>query len=111
MKVVCAALVDYVGDRATTATEFRAVRVGEYSYFSNRFLVCLEECLALDTVVIVVLAVDEEVVGARTRAIDGETDAVGYVVAIGLLLDTGHRKCEFDRIQASNREILEFGLP
>jgi len=28
-----------------------------------------------------------------------------------LLLDTGHRKCEFDRIQASNREILEFGLP
>src|SRR6267154_2316822 len=111
MKFVCAALVDDVGDRATTATEFRAVRVGEYGYFSNRFLVCLEECLALNTVVVIILAVDKKIVGARTRAIDGETDAIGYVVAIGLLLDTGDGKCEFDWIQASNRQILEFGLP
>src|SRR5712672_549135 len=111
MKFVCAALIDDVGDRATTAAEFRAVRVGEYGYLSNRFLVCLEECLTLNTVVVIILAVDKEVVGTRTCAIDGETDAVGYVIAIGLLLDTGHRKCEFDRIQASNREILEFGLP
>ena len=62
------------------------------------------ESLAGNRVVVVVLTVDQEVVAARTSAVDGEIDAVAEAITVGILY-AGKRQREFGGIQRILRQI------
>ncbi len=85
MKVVRSTFVDNVSHRPAASTEFGAIRVSENGYLADGFQVGGLKCLPVDRVVVVILPVDKEVVGARPRAVHGEVYAVADAAIFRIL--------------------------
>src|SRR5882672_2949038 len=65
------------------------------------------KCLAGDVRIVVVLAIEQEIVRPGTRTIHGETDAVREVIAVSDILHSGHSEHEFNRVPAEVGQILD----
>src|SRR4029077_12100899 len=74
--VIRAAFEDLVGNCATTPAEFRAGGVQNHSHFTNSFVVDGLYRLAGNLSVVVVLAVEKEIVAAGTSAIGRKADPI-----------------------------------
>src|SRR5580693_5367414 len=98
MEIVAAGLADLVGYRSSSAAILGAVGICENNDFLNGLKVCSLKGLAADGIVVVILAVDEEVIGARPASIHRKIDSVTESHLIGIVLDPGFGENEFDGI-------------
>src|SRR5436305_88053 len=111
MPVVRAALEDFIGYRTTSTAEFRARGVGQNCDFSDSLMINGLHCLTRDLRIIVVLAVDQEIVGAWTRAIYREAHTIGQVVSKRNALDPRFGEQQLYRISSQAvGEVLDFGV-
>src|SRR5581483_12509421 len=79
VKAVGSAAERKVGNRASPAAIFRVIGVGEDRDLLYGLLVRRLVGLATDAVVVIVEAVNQEVVGARAQTVHGEADTVGKI--------------------------------
>src|ERR1700694_13910 len=88
---------------------FRGVSILKNDDFLDGFVVVGLEALALNSGVVIVLAFDEEVVGAGTSTTDVKADSVAETALRGGS-DAGKRKRQFIRIQGCDRQAVDFHL-
>src|ERR1700743_2065983 len=107
MKLVGSVLVDQVGNGACAVSIFSRVGILDNDDFLDGLVVARLQALALNACVVVVLAFNEEVVGAGTAAAYVKANAVGKS-ALCSGIDAGKGKREFVRIKAGNRKRADF---
>jgi hypothetical protein len=88
VKPIRPAFVDHVGDGTASASILRSIRVSQNGHFADGFRIGRLKGLSIDCVVVVVLSIDEKIVGSWTRAIYCKIDPVAYS-AISGILNTG----------------------
>src|SRR5215472_4804222 len=107
MELVGAALADQVSYRTAATAKFGGVRVCQDGHFLNCLKVVRLKGLALNRIIVIVLSVQQEVVGARTRAVHGEAHSVAEAVRPHIQhsgLGQHQRNC----IQVEDRDFLNF---
>src|SRR5687767_3166402 len=109
MKLVRAALGDRVEDRAAVAAVLGAELVRDQPYFLNQVRVVELDHAAADAEVVVVLAVEQEVIRAQSSAIRRVVDTVGESSLVRLkLADTGRRERDVvDVAIRGNRQLRQ----
>ena len=66
------------------------------------------KCLALNGVVIIVLTIDQEVIGTRSTAVYREVNTVADTT-VALICNARFGENKFDRVQRSERDLRDFG--
>src|ERR1700733_4147881 len=108
MEVVGAALIDVIGDRAAAAAVLRTVGVRQDRELLNGSKIGGLVRLAANSVIVVVLPVNQKVVRARPRAVHGVTKAVRKrIVQLGVL-DARKSRRGLGRIEAVVGKVFNF---
>src|SRR5262249_10589698 len=108
MPGIRAAAKNLISDGSAAPAEFSAVGVLKDSNFADSLMVYRLCGLAGDVRVIVVLPIEEEIVGARASSVDGEADAIREAVPRRHILNARLRKDKLDRIAGEVRKVPDF---
>src|SRR4051794_30159679 len=107
MELIGAAFANDIRDRSASTTKLSRICVGENYHFLHGVHIVGLQCLSLDRVVVIVLAIQKKIISARTRAVHGKSRTVAYVVAANVD-DSGLGECQRDHIAVEDRKVLGF---
>ena len=99
MPVISAAGVNNVGNRTAAAAKFRGVRVGLDDHFTDGFKILRLNGLTLNSVIVIVETIDQEVVGTGPKSVHREARAVRKIVTVCDADNSRLGKHQGDRIE------------